>query len=81
MKTLKIKNEYFEWGRIIGQVIDKEESKIESKMIAFNKYTLTPSPGRIFMDSLVMTQRDTNIKLLQYNLENCAFHFLKMHKV
>lgn len=69
-----------EWGRLSGYETKIIESNIESKAISFNKYQLTPSPGVIFVDSLIVFQRDVTLKLPDYQLKTVSKHFLGEEK-
>jgi hypothetical protein len=57
-----------------------QEAKIESKAISFSRYTLTPSPGNIFVDVLIMCTRDVTLRLRDYQLKTVAKHFLNRDK-
>lgn len=37
--------------------------------ISYSEYTLTPSPGIIFVDSLIVFQRDVTLRLPDYQLK------------
>jgi DNA polymerase elongation subunit (family B) len=69
-----------EWGRLVGYETKIKESKIQSKAIAYNQYKLTPSPGNVFIDSLIFYQRDVTLRLPDYHLQTVAKHFLKEGK-
>lgn len=68
------------WGRLIGWQTKLKVTQIESKAISFNKYHLTPSPGRIYIDDLVLFQRDVTLRLHDFKLETVAQHFFKTGK-
>ena len=69
-----------EWGRLCGYETKIKDSNIESKAIAYNNYQLTPSPGNIFVDSLIIFQRDVTLRLSDYQLKTVSKHFLKEEK-
>lgn len=83
-----------EWGRLQvcaiftrghsnhsqGYVTEIKEAQIESKAIAFNKYQLTPSPGNVYVDTLIIVQRDVTVRLHDYQLKTVGKHYLKEDK-
>lgn len=89
MKALVgIEDEAFEWGRLRGVLTQQKQSKIESKAIAHQKYTETPSHGRVFIDDKVigyvlknlihkvLFQRDVTKKYTRYTLEHVSQEML-----
>lgn len=69
------------WGRLSLIPLEKKESNIQSKAISFAEYTLTPAFGRVFIDTLIMYQRDVTLKLRSYSLNTLAKKLLKEEKV
>lgn len=68
------------WGRIFKWVTNIVESKIESKAISYNVYKRTPAPGRVYLDLLVLYQRDVTLRLHDYKLDTVTNHYLKEGK-
>ncbi|CAH6421203.1 DNA polymerase family B, partial [uncultured virus] len=68
------------WGRLDGRESKVKESELESNAIAYNKTLLVPAPGVVFVDSLIMYQRDITVKLKNYDLDTVSRHFLKVGK-
>jgi DNA polymerase elongation subunit (family B) len=75
-----IEPESFEWGRINGVKTEKKSKSMQSRSVAFQQYTQTISPGRVFIDELVLVQRDVTLRLHSYKLERVAQHILKEGK-
>ncbi len=76
--ALKISNNFCIWSRVLGEKTIVRDKKFQSKQMGNREYKEVVAEGRVFLDVMVVIQRD--YKLRSYSLNSVAQQFLEEQK-